>query len=217
MLRLRRAAQVLKRVDQMSVQERNLIELLQSRYREDPNGFREYLPGVAELLPEMSPRQGRRKPPFGLSEAEIAFHRAGLADVLHKMETGSVTEREAIEALQHCAVLIVDDSLPEDVNYEKLKRLIITVIGRSPESFKSEATIQVGEGNGDVHERVSAIRGVYLDLDRDRRLVSVTINPRRVRDRHALMEFVGASKDPEPLASTRHDDYLASEDPHGTR
>lgn len=201
----------------MSVQERNLIELLQARYREDPKGFREFLPGVAELLPEMSPRQGRKKPPFGLSEAEIAFHRAGLADVLDKTETGSATAREAIEALQHCAVLIVDDSLPEETNYEKLKRPISTGIGRSPESIKSEATIQIGEGKGDVQERISAIRGVYLDLDRDRRIVSVTINPRRVRERRVLMEFVGASKDPDPLASNRHDDYLSSEDPHGTR
>lgn len=201
----------------MSVQESNLIELLQARYGEDPKGFREYLPGVAELLPEMSPRKGRKNPPFGLSEAEIACHRAGLADILDKMETGSVTAREAIEALQHWAVLIVDDSLPEETNYEKLKRLISKGIGRSPESIESEATIQVGEGKGDVQERISAIRGVYLDLDRDRRLVSVSINPRKVRERRTLMEFVGASKDPDPHVSTRHDDYLASEDPHGTR
>lgn len=201
----------------MSVQERNLIELLQARYREDPKGFREFLPGVAELLPEPSPRWVRTESQFRLNEKEIAIHRAGLAGVLDKMETGSATAREAIEALQHCAVLIVDDNLPEEADYKNLKRLISTGIGRSPESYKSEATIQIGEGKGEVQERISAIRGVYLDLDRDRRLVSVTINPRRVRGRRALMEFVGASKDPDPLASTRHDDYLSSEDPRGTR
>lgn len=201
----------------MSVQERNLIELLQARYREDPKGFREYLPGVAELLPESSTARGETKSPFGLTKSDIAFHRAGLADVLDKMETGSTTAREAVKALQHCAALIVDDNLPEETNYEKLKRLISTGIGRSPESFKSEATIQIGERNGDVHERVSAIRGVYLELDRRRRLVSISINPRKVRERRELMRFVGASKDPDPHVSSRHDDYLASEDPHGTR
>ena len=201
----------------MSVKERNLIELLQARYREDPKGFREYLPGVAELLPEPSSRRVRTESPFRLTEYEIAIHRAGLADILDKMETGSATAPEAIKALQHCAVLIVDDSLPEEANYEKLKRLISTGIGRSPESFKSEATIQIGEGFGDVHERISGIRGVYLDLDRRMRLVSISIDPRKVRERRRLMEFVGPSRDPDPLASLRHDDYLASEDPHGTR
>ena len=204
-------------MDQMSVKERNLIELLQARYREDPKGFREFLPGVAELLHEHSPRRVRTESRNRLTENEIAFHRAGLADILDKMETGSVTAREAIEALQHCAVLIVDDNLPEEADYKKLKRMINTVIGRSPESYKSEATVQISEGNGDIHEQVSAIRGVYLDLDTRMRLVSISIDSRKVRERRALMEFVGASKDPDPLASSRHDDYLTSEDPHGTR
>ncbi len=64
-------------------------------------------------------------------------------------------------------------------------------------------------------EQVPAIRGVYLDLDKDTRLVSISIDPRKVRERRSLMEFVGAGKDPEPDVSTRHDDYLAMEDPHG--
>ena len=105
-------------MDQMSVKERNLIELLQARYREDPVGFREYLPGVAELLPEPSHRRVRTESRLRLTENEIAFHRAGLTEVLEKIETGSATAREAVKALQHCGVLIVDDSLPEEANYE---------------------------------------------------------------------------------------------------
>lgn len=201
----------------MSVQERNLIELLQARYREDPKGFREYLPGVAELLPESSTARGETKSPFGLTKSDIAFHRAGLADVLDKMETGSATAPEAAKGLQHCAALIMDDSLPEEAGYEKMKSLVRAALGKSPGSYKSKATVKIGEGNGYVHERVSAIRGVYLELDRRRRLVSISINPRKVRERRELMRFVGASKDPDPHVSSRHDDYLASADPHGTR
>lgn len=190
----------------MSVKERNLIELLQARYSEDPVGFREYLPGVAELLPEPSPRRVRTESRLRLTENEIAFHRAGLAEILEKIETGSATSREAVKALQHCGVLIVDDSLPEKANYDKLKRLISTGIGRPPESFRSETTIQIGEGKGNIHERISAVRGVYLNLDNRMRIVFVSINPRKVRERRRLMEFVGAIKDPDSLASTRHDD-----------
>ena len=201
----------------MSIQERRLIELLQARYREDPKGFRKYLPGVVDLLPEQPPEIGRRRSLFGLTEQETAFHLGGLAEVFDYLNKGPVAIEEAAKGLQHCAALIMDDSLPEEAGYEEIKSLIRAALGKSPGSYKSKATVKIGEGNGDVHERVSAIRGVYLDLDRRRRLVSISINPRKVRERRELMRFVGASKDPNPDVSSRHDDYLASEDPHGTR
>ena len=194
----------------MSIQERRLIELLQARYREDPKGFREYLPGAVDLLPEQPPESGRRTSLFGLTEQEIVFHRAGLAAVFEKLDKGSVATEEAARGLQHCAALIMDDNLPEEADYEKLKRLIRAGIGKSPGSYKSKVTIQIGEGSGDVHERVSAIRGVYLDLDARRRLVSISIHPRKVQERRGLMQFVGASKDPQSDVSSRHDDYLAA-------
>ncbi len=200
----------------MTIQERHLIELLQDKYREDPKGFRKYLPGAADLLPELPPGAGRRRSLFGLTEQEIAFHRAGLAEVFEKLDKSSVATEEAARGLQHCAALIMDDNLPEEADYEKLKSLIRAGIGKSPGSYKSKATVQIGEGSGDVHERVSAIRGVYLDLDGRRRLISISIHPSKVRERRGLMQFVGASKDPQPDVSSRHDEYLASGDPHGT-
>lgn len=201
----------------MKIQERRLIELLQARYREDPKGFREFLPGAVDLLPEQPPGGGRGRSLFGLTEQEIAFHRAGLAEVFEKLNKGLVTTDEAARGLQHCAALILDDTLPEEADYERLKSLIRMILGKSPGSYKSKSTVRVTESNAEVHERVSVIRGVYLDLDSSRRLVSIGINPRKVRERRKLMQFVGASKDPEPDVSSRHDEYLASEDPHGTR
>ena len=197
----------------MGIQEKRLIDLLQAKYREDPKGFRKYLPGAAELLPEPSPERGRPRSPFGLTDREIAFHRAGLAEALDKLDEGSVTVKEAARGLQHCATLIKDDNLPDEAGYDKLKRLISAGIGKSPGSYRSKTTVPLGESGGDVHEQVPAIRGVYLGLDRDRRLVSISIHPRKFRERRRLMQFVGASKDPEPDVSVRHDDYLAMEDP----
>ena len=199
----------------MSSQEKRLIELLQVKYREDPKGFRKYLPGAAELLPEPSPRS-RSRSSCGLTEREIAFHRAGLAEALDRVEDGSVTAEEAAKGLQHCAALIKDDNLPDEAGYEALKGLVSAGIGKSPGSYKSKKTVLLGEGGGAVHERVSAIRGVYLNLDRDRRLVSISIQPGKVSKRRRLMQFVGASKDSEPDVASRHDDYLAMQDPHGT-
>ena len=200
----------------MSIQEKRLIDLLRAKYREDPKGFRNYLPGAAELLPEPSPEGGRPRSPFGLTDREISFHRDGLSEAFDKLVEGAVTAEEAARGLQHCAALIKDDNLPEEAGYDKLKRLISAGIGKSPGSYKPKTTVPLGKCGGDVHEQVPAIRGVYLNLDKDTRLVSISIDPRKVRERRGLMEFVGASKDPEPDVSSRHDDYLAMQDPHGT-
>ena len=199
----------------MTSQEKRLIDLLQAKYRQDPRGFQEYLPDAAELLSEVS-SGSRPKSPFGLTEQERAFHRAGLAEALDKLEEGSVTAEEAGKGLQHCAALIRDDNLPDKAGYEALKKLASAGIGKSPGSYTSKTTVPLGEDGGEVHERVPAIRGVYLDLDRDSRLVSISIHPRKVRERRRLMEFVGASEDPEPDVASRHDDYLAMQDSHGT-
>lgn len=201
----------------MSTQETRLIALLQAKRRADPQGFRKYLPGVIELLPELSSRRRSARSPFGLTEQELSYHRDGLSEALGKLGEGTVTAEEAAKGLQHCANLIRDDNLAEEVGYETLKDLIRAAIGKSPGSYRSKTTVPLGEGSGGrVLERVSAIRGVSLDLDRERRLVSISIHPGKVRERRRLMEFVGASKDPEPDVAARHDDYLAMQEPHGT-
>lgn len=200
----------------MSKQEKRLIALLQAKRRADPQGFREYLPGVSELLPALPASRRSTRSPFGLTERERAYHRDGLADALDKLEAKTVTAEEAAKGLQHCANLIRDDSLAEEIGYEVLKGLIRATLGKSPGSYRSKTTVPLGAGSGRVLERVSAIRGVYLDLDRERRLVSISVHPGRIRERRQLMKFVGASKDPEPDVAARHDDYLAMQEPHGT-
>lgn len=194
----------------MSTQQERLIALLQAKRREDPRGLRKYLPGVIELLPALPSRRRSARSPFGLTERELAYHRDGLSVVLGRLDASTVTAEEAAKGLQHCANLIRDDDLPEEVGYETLKGLIRAALGKSPGSYRAKTTVPLGEGSGGpVLERVSAIRGVSLDLDRERRLVSISIHPGKVRERRQLMKFVGASKDHAPDVAARHDDYLA--------
>ena len=150
------------------------------------------------------------------SERELAYHKDGLSAVLGKLDAGTVTAEEAGKGLQHCANLIRDDNLPDEAGYETLKGLIRAALGKSPGSYRAKTTVPLGAGSGRVLEQVSAIRGVSLDLDRERRLVSISIHPGKVRERRQLMKFVGASKDSEPDVAARHDDYLAMQEPHGT-
>lgn len=150
------------------------------------------------------------------SDRELAYHRDGLSEALGKLDASTVTAEEATKGLQHCANLIRDDNLPEEVGYETLKSLIRAALGKSPGSYRAKTTVPLGAGGGPALERVSVIRGVSLDLDRERRLVSISIHPGKVRERRQLMKFVGASKDPEPDVAAKHDHYLAMQEPHGT-
>jgi hypothetical protein len=212
----------------MSIQEKRVIDLLQAKRRKDPEGFREYLPDVAELLPEPPPRRSRARPTFGLTERELSYQRAGLLGALGKLDDGAITTEDAVKGLEHCAALIKDDNLPysgeladgyedplgHEMGHEVLLALVRAALGKSPGSYKSKTTVHVGK-DGAVLEQVSVIMGVLLDLDRNGRLVSLSIDPGKYRKRRKLMKFVGASMDPETDVAARHDYYLAMQDPHG--
>ncbi len=199
----------------MNGREKRLVDLLQAKCHEDPEGFRRFLPGVAELLPELPPRRSRLRSAFGLTERERSFHRTGVAEALDKLEGGAITAEGAAKGLQHCANLIRDDAFTDEVDYETSRGLVKAALGKSPGSYKVKTTVPMGMGGGEALERVTVLRGVYLDLDRERRLVSISINPAKVREWKKLMAVVGIGRDPERDVALRHDDYLAMQDPHG--
>ena len=207
----------------MSIREERLIDMLQAKYREDPKGFRRYLPGAAEILPEQ-PSRRRPRSPFGLTERELSYHREGLAKVLHSIDEGTLTPGDALAGLQHCAALIRDDNLPygwdqslsHEMGHGVLKSLLKEAIGKSPGSYKAKTTLPVGEGGGGpAVQQISLIKGVLLGLDTNRRLVSVSIHPGKYRERRKVMAIVGIGSDPSPDVALRHDDYLAMQEPHG--
>ena len=198
----------------MRIQENRLINLLQAKRREDPEGFSKYLPGVTELLPEPLPERSKARSPFGLTERERDFHQDGLSKALGRLGGGAMTAEEAVGGLRYCAALIRDDNLPDEAGYDALTRLVKTATGKSPGSYKSHTTVPLANG-GPVLERVPAIRGVYLELDRDQRLVSISVHPRKFKERRRLMAVIGMGKDSQSDVALRHDDYLAMQEPHG--
>ncbi len=198
----------------MRINENRLIDLLQAKRREDPDGFSKYLPGAADLLPEQLPRRGKTEFSFGLTEQERNFHEKGLSETLANPEGHKMNSEEAVAGLRHCAALIRDDNLSDEVDYDALTSLVKAATGKSPGAYKANTVIPIGDG-GPVLERISAIRGVYLELDREQRLVSVSIYPGRFRERHKLMAIVGVGKDDKADVASRHDDYLAMQEPHG--
>ena len=199
----------------MTSTEKRIIDLLQAKRRQDPKGFRQYLPAVANLLPTPQSKKPTNSP-FGLTEKELAFHKTGLQKALEKVESGNADPQDAIKGLHHYANIKIHDSLSIDATHDMAKRLFKSAFGKSHGSYKRKTTIPVaGDDTGPVQERVTILRGVYLELDRNRRLVSVSVNPTKVKEMARIMKIVGIIKDAPPDIAEKHDDYLAMIDPHG--
>ena len=166
-----------------------LIEILLSKYRADPEGFRSYLPEVSQMLDELKPfGHPISRSPFGLTERERIHHQQRLQELLDK---GSLNKDQAVKALEHWATLVKDDNLPQSAKREDLLALLKEVLGKAPGSFKSVSKVPIkGHLVKEANINVSVSRGVVLELDRNMQLVSVLVNPRCIRERRKLMAFV---------------------------
>ena len=187
---------------------------LVSKYRADPSWFDQHLPEVGEIMRQVASPSRRSRSPFVLTSREREYH---TEELLGAKLTDKLDCQDAVKALEHCAYLIRDDSLPDYMDYEALVSLFRAVFGKSPGSFKRNTTVPI-EGIRDVEpvHNVSLVRGVVLNLDLSMRLLSVTVTPSKVRERKKLMSIVGIAHDPVPDVSTKHDEYLARHSPHAT-
>ena len=184
----------------MKSRNERLARLLRDKFRSDPDGFREYLPGAAELLSEQVPTRRRFGSPFGLTENELTHNRGELADILRKLTEGTLTTEAAWTGLRHCAVLTKNGNLPygwdenlsHEMNYEVLKNLLWKALGKSPGSYKRKTVVPTGQGTTEpVAEQVPIIKGIHLDLDINRRLVSISVNPGKYKERNKLVSIIG--------------------------
>ena len=197
----------------------SIIAQLRMEYRADAEKFRAYLPAVAAMLDAMNPLPRPSEPPFELTEHEQTHHREALTKMLQGLDGGSMSSKQAVKALEHCANLILDGSLLADVKHETRVQLIKAVLGKSPESFTKDTTILIVDDASEtpIANKASIVRGVYLELDKEMRLISISISPEKVKEFHWLMGIVGIGRDIDGKrdVSIRHDDYLAEIDPHG--
>lgn len=62
---------------------------------------------------------------------------------------------------------------------------------------------------GGAVKEIAILKGVYLHLTWDDRLISVSILPGRMKERSKALKFVGISKDSASDVSQHHDAYLS--------
>lgn len=194
--------------------EKAAFEMLVTQYRSDPGLLERHFPEVSQIVRQVVERSRASRPRFSLTEGEKAHHVKELAGVA---DMDAPSPKDAIKALEHCAVLIQDDFMTPHVNHQLVISLFKSAFGKSPSAIRKNTTIPM-EGQEAVEPiyRSSLIRGVVADLDLGMRLVSMTVTPRKMREGNKMMSIVGIGDDLCTDVSARHDDYLAEQAPHGS-
>ena len=178
----------------------HILSVLTNKYQADPERFRSYLP---ELLPEVEDKTHAIRPRghiSNLTEIERERLRKSLLDVPRDK---SITGSQAVQALGYCATLLQDENLPDEIDRKTMLAFLHRVIGTPLSNVKKKTEKTVGSGN--EVKQIAVLRGVYLHLTWDDRLVSVSIYPTRVKERAAALRFVAIGRDPSSDVSKEHD------------
>ncbi len=189
--------------------EKAAFDLLVTKYRANPKSFERQFPSdVSQIVRQAMEPYRVSRPPFRMTEREKR-HRADSLNAVLDME--EIPPQDAIKGIEHCAVLIQDETLTPHVNRDRVLTLFKAAYGKSPESYRKNTAIPIeGSGTGAPIYHSSLLRGVVADLDLEMRLVSITITPSKIREGKRMMSIVGIGRgDSSDDVSINHDDYLA--------
>lgn len=193
-----------------------IVDRVLTHYRLDTEGFRARMPDVAEALDSMFPPHRLSRTPFGLTENERAHRELTLRNLLSDLRRGDISTGDATRTLEQCAVLAEDDSLGLEVDRRTLLQLLRLFLGKPVGSITTATTISATDDtNVKAARHISLLRGIVLDLTTDMRLVSITINPSRIKGRQRIMRFVAMLK-PSSNSSTQRDNSDSETDNHAT-
>ena len=184
----------------------SILNALLNKYQADPEGFHSYLPEVAQELEQLFPSRRRNSHRSALTELE----RERLHKVLLQLfSEKTLSSEKAIQALEYCATLIQDESLPPEVDRKILLSLLHQATGIPFSKVKKATKIPVREGK--AIKGVAFLRGVYLHLTWNDRLIAISISPAKLKERSKALKFVGIAKDTASDVAQNHDAYLAKE------
>jgi hypothetical protein len=180
-----------------------ILRSLLNKYQADSEGFRAYLPDVAQEVQQLLPFRRRSSPRSALTEQERERLQKALAQLLDKKR---LPLEKAIEALESCATLIQDGNLPAEVNRRALLSLLQQVIGIPLSNIGK--TTQIPVRDGEVVKEMALLHGVHLHLTWNDRLVAISVSPTKLKERSKALKFVGIAKDAASDVAQCHDAYL---------
>jgi hypothetical protein len=203
-----------KKNSKQSINKSSIVDLILTKYRADPNSFRQYLPDVAEVLDRAYPTRQSSHTPFGLTEHERAHRLAALESIMGNLHSSKVSHQDAVRALEHCAVLTEDDNLPYKVDRRSIMRLIGIILGKPLTDVTAETTIEIPRDTpSPVVNRISLVRGAVLNLTQDMHLASISVIPKKVKEGPRAMRFVAMTKKVQKTSTGRD---VNPEDKHAT-
>lgn len=177
-----------------------ILQSLVNKFQVDPQGFRSYLPEVAQELEQVLPVQAKKSHTSELTELERKHSCESLLKLFNRKNLSPV---EAIQALEYSATLTQDVSLPQVIDRKTLLNLLCQVVGMPISKIKRNSI-----HNGEITKEIAILRGVYLELAWNARLVAISISPNKFKERSRALKLVGIAEDSASDVSERHDAYL---------
>jgi hypothetical protein len=166
-----------------------IFQILINKYRVNPETLRCCLPEVIPEIEKLVSASNRRSNVSGLTEIE---RERLLSFLFHIPKDNSVTKDEAIRALEYCATLIQDESLPNEIDRKVVLTYLHYVINSSLSDIDKKSKITLSDG---VEAKTLAIlRGVYLHLTWNDKLIAVSISPTKMKERPHAMRLIGIDK-----------------------
>jgi hypothetical protein len=184
----------------------SILNLLLNKYQADPEGFSSYLPEVTRELEPLLPSQHGGSLRSALTEQEQERLQKALLQLLGEKK---ISSEKAVQALEYCATLIQDESLPTKADRKILLSLLHQALGIPCSKVKKTTKIPIR--GGEAIKEVAVLRGVYLHLSWNDRLVAISISPAKLKERSKALKFVGIAKDTASDVAQNHDAYLAKE------
>jgi len=164
----------------------SIFQILISKYQIDQNAFRSYLPGVADVIEKhaASDTEGGHRSVVSQVEREKLCN-----SLLRLLSDKNISKNEAIQALEDCATLIQDGSLPYEIDRRSLLSLIQKVVGMPVSKVTKTTKIQVS--GSEARKEVAILRDVHFDLTWDDRLVRISVFPEKAKERTQALKLVG--------------------------
>jgi len=162
----------------------SILQILMNKYQVDRDSFRSYLPGIAHQFEKhvTSDKQTGHRSVVAQLEREKLCN-----SLLTFLGNKNLTKDEAIEALEYCATLIQDGSLPYEIDRRSLLGLIQKVVGTPVSKVTRTTKTQVGDG--EARKEVAVLRDVHFDLTWNDRLVTVSIFPEKAKERTQALKL----------------------------
>lgn len=184
----------------------NIIGIIIEAYIAAPEQLEAALPKIAQRLSLILPSKASNVRSFGLTEKERALYTDDLRRLLANLGQYNLSTGQAVQALEKCASLIEDNSLPAEVTRNTLAKLVKTATGLTPSAVKKKMNFTIKDGS--ATNQISLLRGVLLNTTWDNRMLSIDINPSKVKERRRIVFFVGSAKDSESNVAERHNMYI---------